>query len=430
MNPSFFDSTGNTPERKGEFMKILHCLAQLPIKTGSGVYCSTVVNAMVARKHKNAVIYGVQDPFDIRFDRQVVEYPVRFLSKELPFPIAGMSDEMPYESTIYSEMTEDMLEIWHKAFRERLLRAKEEFQPDLILCHHLFLLTTLVREVFPDTVIVGITHGTDLRQLRKHPYFQERCIGKISNLDAFFAIAPKDALEIENLFDIETSKISTMGGGFPAGVFYEREGAPSLTGLNVMYAGKMSSSKGIFELAKTIPLLSKKFPDVTLHLVGNADEASKQELYRLAGGKDHLLIYNCDTQKDMADRLRHMDVFVLPSYYEGLGLVAIEALACGVRTVATEIEGLMWLLGDEVNRSGVIEYVPLPRLYDVDKPYEEDKGVFVEHLAQKIILQLERAEKKEGFPDKIKPLISNHSWDVIMDRMEEKITALINKENL
>jgi len=38
--------------------------------------------------------------------------------------------------------------------------------------------------------------------------------------------------------------------------------------------------------------------------------------------------------------MRAADIYVLPSYYEGLGLIAIEALGCGMRVVVTEIEGL------------------------------------------------------------------------------------------
>ena len=40
----------------------------------------------------------------------------------------------------------------------------------------------------------------------------------------------------------------------------------------------------------------------------------------------------------------------MPSYYEGLGLMAIESLACGLYVVTTEIEALMTLLGEEIKR--------------------------------------------------------------------------------
>lgn len=50
--------------------------------------------------------------------------------------------------------------------------------------------------------------------------------------------------------------------------------------------------------------------------------------------------------------------------------MAVEALASNLRVVVTNVLGLIELLGEEINSSNIIEYVDLPRLFDVDKPYE------------------------------------------------------------
>ncbi|MBF1349323.1 MAG: glycosyl transferase family 1, partial [Megasphaera micronuciformis] len=92
-------------------MRILHCLAQLPMKTGSGVYFDTVLRYMDERGHKNAALYGVQAPFDP--DLPCMEtFPVVFNSDVLPFPIAGMSDEMPYDSTVFGAMSDEDLQLY------------------------------------------------------------------------------------------------------------------------------------------------------------------------------------------------------------------------------------------------------------------------------------------------------------------------------
>lgn len=73
-------------------MKVLHCIAQLPMKTGSGVYCTMLVEGMAQRGWDNAVLYGTQPPFSAQTFRQSVdaalsgriqEFPVTFLS--MPF---------------------------------------------------------------------------------------------------------------------------------------------------------------------------------------------------------------------------------------------------------------------------------------------------------------------------------------------------------
>ena len=52
-------------------MKILHCLAQLPSNTGSGVYYHTLVKGLEKRGHENALIYGIQEPFVADFSEEV-----------------------------------------------------------------------------------------------------------------------------------------------------------------------------------------------------------------------------------------------------------------------------------------------------------------------------------------------------------------------
>ena len=45
-------------------------------------------------------------------------------------------------------------------------------------------------------------------------------------------------------------------------------------------------------------------------------------------------------RKDVSEIIHSSDVFVVPSKYEGFGLVAIEAMACGCPVVASDVAGL------------------------------------------------------------------------------------------
>lgn len=70
----------------------------------------------------------------------------------------------------------------------------------------------------------------------------------------------------------------------------------------------------------------------------------------------------------------------MPSFYEGLSLVTIEALATGLIVVASSIAGLKSFLGDKVNNSGIIEYVKLPKLDNVDVPLKDEIPLYEERL--------------------------------------------------
>ena len=131
-------------------MKILSVTAQKPDSTGSGIYLTELVRGFKKKGITQSVIAGVTKADQVCLPEGVSFYPVYFESEQLPYPITGMSDEMPYPSTRYSDLTEEMTETFRNAFGEVLKKAVEELDPDVILCHHLYLLTAIVRELFPD----------------------------------------------------------------------------------------------------------------------------------------------------------------------------------------------------------------------------------------------------------------------------------------
>lgn len=164
-------------------MRILSVTAQKPHSTGSGVYLTETVSAFEALGHENAVVAGVCADDALFFPEGVRVYPVYYQSDALPFPVCGMSDEMPYESTVYGRMTEEMVGRFERAFTAVIEKALAEFEPELIFCHHLYLLTALVRRICPETPVWGMCHGSDLRQLYTNALRRERVIAAIVELD-------------------------------------------------------------------------------------------------------------------------------------------------------------------------------------------------------------------------------------------------------
>ena len=169
-------------------MKILHVIAQLPSGTGSGVYYSNVIAELKKYGHKQAALFACQDDFSFNVLDSDAQYPVCFKSEQIPFPIAGMSDVMPYENTVYSSMDEDMLRIWHRAFYGALKQAKSEFNPDIVILHHLWILTSIAVEIFDCQIKIGICHNTDIRQAEQHTDMKNKYAVNLKNLDAVFSL--------------------------------------------------------------------------------------------------------------------------------------------------------------------------------------------------------------------------------------------------
>ena len=138
-------------------------------------------------------------------------------------------------------------------------------------------------------------------------------------------------------------------------------------------------------------------------------------------------LHKTSCQKNLSNKMRASDIYILPSYYEGLGLIAIESLGCGMRVVVTEIEGLIQTLDDEINNSTAIEFVKMPRLKTIDQPYESEIEPFVDRLAQAIAKQIIRVQNKEPRPEKIHELVLKHSWDHIMLEIENELLEICEK---
>lgn len=404
-------------------MKILHVLAQLPTKTGSGVYYSNMIKEFKKYKHEQKAIFASQDNYtwDILEEEDI--YPVDFKTSELPFPIAGMSDVMPYENTTYSSMTEEMISIWIEVFKKKLIEIKEDFEPHIIFAHHLWILTSLLREIFPHTKIIGICHNTDLRQAKMNPELKDRYVKNIDKLDYVFSASEQQKDEIVEIYNIDKSKIIAVGGGFNQDIFYFPKEKEKPHKIRLVFCAKIDPSKGIYELIEVYKSL--KLEDVTLDIIGNPNVENEKKIRNYIKDEDNIKIYNVKDQLALGDELRKKDIFLMPSYYEGLGLMAIESLACGLYVVTTEIEALKSLLGKEIEESGIIKYIPLPRIYDTDKPVEEDLPLFKENLKKAILSQIEKVREGKYIYKEMEAKIKAFSWEGLVCKMNTIIESMI-----
>ena len=114
-------------------------------------------------------------------------------------------------------------------------------------------------------------------------------------------------------------------------------------------------------------------------------------------------------QKDLACWMNACDVFVLPSFYEGLPLVLIEAMACGMKTVCTDLPGIRPWLNHAIPGSGAVFVTP-PRMRNTDEPIPEDLPGFEDRLAR----AMEAAARGHLPPQN---LVARLSWDALCAKL-------------
>ena len=394
-------------------MKILSITAQKPHSTGSGVYLTELVNQWSRQGHAQGVVAGVYREDTVHLPAQTAFYPVYFNSPGLPFPIVGMSDEMPYPNTRYRDLTPGMAEQFEAAFYAVVKRAVEELQPDLVVCHHLYFLASLVRGWFPNKKVVAVCHGTDLRQVQKIPLKREFIIAQIQKMDAVFALHEEQQKEIESLFALPGGKSHVVGAGYNQDIFYpgHSRGKGGSNPLQLVFVGKVTGKKGVFSLLRALELLPYPPKALSVKLAGGPGPAQEYEqVTALAqAGKYPVQLLGPLPQPQLAELFRQSDVFVLPSFFEGLPLVNLEAMACGCQVVCSNLPGLAAWYNSNLPGNNV-RFVPLPPMKNTDEPQPEGLPAFEQRLAQ----TLEQAlSSPAGPPEGITRL----SWQGVSQRI-------------
>lgn len=392
-------------------MRILSITAQKPNSTGSGVFLTELVKELAAKGHEQAVVAGVYKEDKIELPENTKIYPVIFKSEELPFPIAGMSDEMPYESTRYCDMTEEMAEQFAGAFLKKIRQAVKDFRPDLILSHHLYLLTALVREHFPELPVYGFCHNTDLRQLQKNALKQDYIKEQIAKLDRIFALHEEQKTQICQIFHVEKEQVQVSGMGYNSHIFHDLHIRETSGKTKIVFAGKISEKKGVESLIKSLTYLPYEADKLEVYLAGGAGNETEYE--RICGLAEKApypvqFLGKLD-QAELAKVYNTCDIFALPSYSEGLPLTVIEALACGDRVVMSDLPGIReWM--DTYAPGADIRYVKLPGMTRVDEAIREELPAYEKRIAEAL---QESIEAKCTVPADV----SRISWGKIAEKV-------------
>ncbi|MHA2121155.1 MAG: glycosyltransferase family 4 protein [Promethearchaeota archaeon] len=119
----------------------------------------------------------------------------------------------------------------------------------------------------------------------------------------------------------------------------------------LMYVGRISFDKGIYELLGAVKKISKNRQiKIKLCLVGSilSDEETKLNAkIRELGIKDKIIF--CGQQDNVVPYYCAADIFVLPSYHEGLPLALLEAMSTCLPVVVSNIGGMAEIVKEKIN---------------------------------------------------------------------------------
>ena len=190
---------------------------------------------------------------------------------------------------------------------------------------------------------------------------------------------------------------NAIDGGF----FKKVETKNSVQEKSIVFVGRLIEAKGVQDLIEA----TKRLHNVKLTIIGAGN--FEKQLKKLA--HDNVIFAGEQDASGIRDKLSTADLFVNPSYAEGLPTSVLEAGAMGVPVIATDVGGT-----GEVIVEGVTGLLTAPK--------------DVEQLREKIEFMLKNPAKAKSMADALqKKVRSGFEWGVTAVLLEKALQKLIHR---
>lgn len=191
--------------------------------------------------------------------------------------------------------------------------------------------------------IITTLHGTDITVLGYDQSLKDMIQFGIEKSDIVTAVSDHLIQQTYDLFDIER-KIDKVYN------FVDERVYSRLTNQHIhkhyscgsekliIHVSNFRPVKRVMDVAQIFKMISSEI-SAKLILVGDGPEFPRIRQWLQEQGLDNKVIH-LGEQKDVVDILSQTDLMLLPSEQESFGLVALEAMACGVPVIASNAGGL------------------------------------------------------------------------------------------
>lgn len=224
----------------------------------------------------------------------------------------------------------------------KLLKLIKMIRPDIIHTH-LFqprIYTTIAKLFYRGGIL--ITHKHNNVNMSKHKIFilfEMLCL--IGNKKVI-AISQSVKKSLQKFEFVSSKKIFVIPNAIDYKKFFNGHSfnpKPDKNQIIIGTIGRLEKQKGLIYLLKAMKLILQRFPDARLEVTGEGSLMNelKKECIKLNISNSVIFFGKF---ADVIPFYKRMDIFVLPSVYEGFGIVLLEAMAAGVPIVATNVDGI------------------------------------------------------------------------------------------
>lgn len=141
----------------------------------------------------------------------------------------------------------------------------------------------------------------------------------------------------------EKNSVVIKGNGIPKANLVEKYNREHKKLIKFCFAGNLAISKGLNELLQASENLFKKNKNFELNIAGkyltSEDDYISQACFEMMQKSSYVNFYGRLEHSEMNDFYSNSDIFILPSYGEGIPKSALEAASYGLPLILTDVDG-------------------------------------------------------------------------------------------
>jgi glycosyltransferase involved in cell wall biosynthesis len=109
---------------------------------------------------------------------------------------------------------------------------------------------------------------------------------------------------------------------------------------NLLFLDRLEKAKGIYEALSAFVILKKRYPNLKMTIAGDGEEAKNIKMYIKIKKIDNITMTGFINGKQKNDVFNAADIYLFPSYGEGMPSSLIEAMAFGLPVVTRNVGGI------------------------------------------------------------------------------------------
>jgi glycosyltransferase involved in cell wall biosynthesis len=343
---------------------------------GQGVYLANVTRELARRGHDVHVISGPPYP---QLDNAVTHHRIETHSFQAMLldrrgyfgrrdPAAHMHPLNFYEFASTRFTFSSLIAVFSLRALARLRAVEAEYGAFDIVHDNQTLSygTYLTRALLGRPVVANVHHPLDvdvkhgLRAVRSvaarvqriawYPWHMQRAVAR--RLDALISGSRASAALVEATWSLPPGLMHTIYDGVDIDAFHLPKQDETEPGALLFVGNAEDYNKGVVYAIRALALLPERA--ARLYIVGGpaGDQRVAPEEARRLGVEDRVELVGRVSQVELAAWYRRAQILVSPSLYEGFGLPAAEAMACGTPVVASDGGALPEVVAD--GETGVI----------------------------------------------------------------------------